>query len=1038
MKPDRSEHHDRILISEADAVIAAGLAAELAAQEYTVCSVAMTGEEAVSAAEREQPDLVLMDIVQDGKMDGFQAADLIRSRWEIPVVFIVVRPDENHRKRVQLIDPLSYLLKPDQTRNIGATIKMVLDIARADSPRKRADDALTETNEEFQAMIDALPDLLFEVDREGHLYRCHASYPELLYLSPDKFLGRSITEVLPGDACKIIFGALSEAAETGKHNGAVYCLNLPLGIKWFELSIAAKGNHKNANSRFLVLARDITQRKNAEKALEESENSHREFVDTLPQIVYEINKDGRFIFLNMKGLEALGYNADDLSLGITTADLLVPESHEQAVKDRKKLLDGDTQVITEHLVKKKDGTAISVITYSSAIFKSGEFIGIRGVAVDITDRLRAEAALRESEALYTKLLETIPDPVVRTDLEGRILFINEIVCKMAGYDVAELIGQNFLRFIAPEDHERIINNFILMFDHKLPPQEYHMIFKDGRKRLFEVHGDVLRDKDGHPFGTVHICRDMNERKEVQEALRRSEEQYRFITDNMQESVWMSDLNFKTTWLSPSTTRTRGYNLEEFQNLTLEDQLTPESLAKVMEIVANILTSERLADIHLQITETMELELICKDGSTIWNELNVTLLRDEEGKPSGLLGVARDITQKKKAEEERQKLEAQLRQSQKMEAIGTLAGGIAHDFNNILAAIMGFTEMTLINTPKGTTARRNLEQVMKAGHRAKNLIQQILSFCRRTAQPRKTIEIDSIICEALKFLRATLPTTIEIRQDLKKNLGAVSADPTQIHQVLTNLCTNAAYAMRAGGGVLTVSLSNIVLEENASSRLNNLPPGLYQRILVSDTGHGLDRNIMERIFEPFFTTKEPGEGTGMGLSVVYGIVKDHGGEITVESEPGKGSTFHVYLPVVKDSVKSDPPEAARPLPTGNEHILFVDDEEALVSLSSEILEHLGYQVTSRTSSLEALEMFRHDPEKFDLIITDQTMPHLTGIELSQEILKIRPDKPIILCTGFSQQVSAEMVLDMGIKRLLLKPFVLRDVANAVRLLLDGSK
>ncbi|MCD6334697.1 MAG: response regulator [Candidatus Latescibacteria bacterium] len=389
-------------------------------------------------------------------------------------------------------------------------------------------------------------------------------------------------------------------------------------------------------------------------------------------------------------------------------------------------------------------------------------------------------------------------------------------------------------------------------------------------------------------------------------------------------------------------------------------------------------------------------------------------------------------QLKREIEERKQVEKQLRQAQKMEAIGTLAGGIAHDFNNILAVILGFTEIAL-NMPEDTRTQHWLKQVLKAGERAKELVQQILAFSRETEQERKPVRITPILKETLKLLSASLPATIEIREDVAAS-GTILGDPTQIHQVLMNLCTNAAYAMREEGGVLTVSQSDVELDVEAAARYPNLPPGSYLRLIVSDTGHGMDRAVMERIFDPYFTTKEPNEGTGLGLSVVHGIVQSYGGVITVDSEPGKGTSFHVVLPRI-DREDTPKAETFAPLPTGNERILFIDDEEMLVEMGQEMLESLGYDVVALTNNLEALETFRAQPDRFDLVITDQTMPHKTGAELARELLRIRPDIPIILCTGFSEIITEKQAEATGIRRFLMKPILRREMAQTIRDLLD---
>ena len=389
-------------------------------------------------------------------------------------------------------------------------------------------------------------------------------------------------------------------------------------------------------------------------------------------------------------------------------------------------------------------------------------------------------------------------------------------------------------------------------------------------------------------------------------------------------------------------------------------------------------------------------------------------------------------QLKREIEERKQVEKQLRQAQKMEALGTLAGGIAHDFNNILAVILGFTEIAL-NMPEDTRTQHWLKQVLKAGDRAKELVQQILAFSRETERERKPIRITPILKETLKLLSASLPATIEIREDVDAS-GAILGDPTQVHQVLMNLCTNAAYAMREDGGVLTVSQSDVELDVEGAARYPNLPPGSYLRLIVSDTGHGMDRAVMERIFDPYFTTKEPSEGTGLGLSVVHGIVQSCGGRIAVYSEPGKGTTFHVVLPRI-DREAAPKAETLAPLPTGNERILFIDDEDMLVEIGQEMLAYLGYDVVARTNSVEALETFRAGPDRFDLVITDQTMPNMTGAELAGELLRIRSDTPIILCTGFSEVITEEQAEAIGIRRFLMKPILRREMARTIRNLLD---
>ncbi len=389
-------------------------------------------------------------------------------------------------------------------------------------------------------------------------------------------------------------------------------------------------------------------------------------------------------------------------------------------------------------------------------------------------------------------------------------------------------------------------------------------------------------------------------------------------------------------------------------------------------------------------------------------------------------------------EEHQRAEARFRHAQKMEALGTLAGGIAHDFNNILFPIIGYTELMMDDVPENGPMHRNLEQILKAAFRAKELVSQILAFGRRGETGKSPLNIRLAVKEALNLLQATLPATIAIQQKIQKDCGSVLGNPTQIHQVMMNLCTNAYHAMREKGGVLSVEMDECEMDEGENSLLPGMAPGNYVRICVSDTGQGMSGDIREQIFDPYFTTKEPGEGTGLGLSVVHGIVKSHQGHISVQSRIGEGSVFEIYLPVVEKYADCAPAESAENIPGGTENILLVDDEYQIVQMEKQMLHGLGYRVQGMTDSTAALELFRKNPDDFDLVITDMTMPGITGIQLAREILRIRPDIPLILCTGFSGTISGEQARAKGIREYIMKPVLKREMAKTIRRVLDTSE
>ncbi len=384
--------------------------------------------------------------------------------------------------------------------------------------------------------------------------------------------------------------------------------------------------------------------------------------------------------------------------------------------------------------------------------------------------------------------------------------------------------------------------------------------------------------------------------------------------------------------------------------------------------------------------------------------------------------------------EQRALEQQIRQSQKMEALGTMAGGIAHDFNNLLAAVIGFTELLLEDIPPGDPAHGHAVRVMEAGIRGRELVKHMLTFSRQGEQQKRPLRMSAIIKESADLLRASIPTTISVNVNIVSESALIMADPVQIQQVLINLCTNAAYAMRERGGVLDIELSDFSIGPEEASA-HDMEPGSYMRLLVRDTGTGMPVRTRDRIFDPFFTTKPVNEGTGLGLSVVMGIVKQSGGYITVESKPGKGSVFTAYFPKVAGRPMAEAPGKEDVLPAGSERILFVDDEEVLLEMGKDLLTRLGYEVTGERNSREALALVTRDPARFDLVITDQTMPEMTGIELAQKILAIRPDMPIILSTGFSYLVDAESAKAAGIRGFAMKPLTRREMAKIVRRVLD---
>ncbi|MDR3556299.1 MAG: ATP-binding protein [Syntrophobacteraceae bacterium] len=522
---------------------------------------------------------------------------------------------------------------------------------------------------------------------------------------------------------------------------------------------------------------------------------------------------------------------------------------------------------------------------------------------------------------------------------------------------------------------------------------------------------------------IRTLRMRDQRNRAEKALLEQEHYYRSLIFNMHDDIMVVDKSFVIKDINKDIMGTTGLRREDMIGRHCFD----------VAHGADEPCSKRGDACQLQEVFKTGIPQICRhehntqDGSKVWVDILFSALKDDSGEITHVIEASRDVT--KEVE-----LRQQFRQAQKMEAIGTLAGGIAHDFNNIIGIIQGYSELLTLDMPEDSDGNLYVQNILTAGLRAKELVKQILAFSRKGEQERLPLRLSVMIQESLKLLRAALPSTIEIRQDLSTARRVdILADATQIHQVLMNLCTNAAHAMGENGGVLTVSLSEA---EFSAVDLNHIPdtsPGRYVCLEVGDTGHGMDRATIERIFEPYFTTKGLGEGTGLGLAVVHGIVKSHDGAITVESEPGKGTSFRVFFPVVESigapGTKSD--SEYTQIPRGKEHILLVDDEARLANAVQLMLERLGYRVSLCRDGMHALDVFSSHPESYDLVITDQTMPHMTGFQLARKLIEIRPRIPILLCTGFCDSSTQERAKALGIRNVLMKPLSIQQMAETIR-------
>ncbi len=514
-----------------------------------------------------------------------------------------------------------------------------------------------------------------------------------------------------------------------------------------------------------------------------------------------------------------------------------------------------------------------------------------------------------------------------------------------------------------------------------------------------------------------------------------EEAYEIVNkSNSVTFLWANSEGWPVEFVSQNVQKLFGYSAEDFVsgNIAYLANIHPEDHERVSEEVAFYSDKEDSQDF-----EHEPYRIITNNNDVKWVSDSTYIRRDEQGKITHYQGIVEDITSRKQAEEENAQLEVKLRQAYKMEAVGTLAGGIAHDFNNILSIILGYAELAKDEAPPDSISSDNLDHVLEAAHRAEELVRQILSFSRQAQVGKIALKPQTLLIESLKMIRSSIPTTIEIQQNISPDCGTITVDPTQLHQILMNLCTNAFHAMEDQGGTLKVTLQvadTVPLELQEEKTTDD---EIFIELSVSDTGQGIGPDIISHIFDPYFTTKEQGKGTGMGLAIIYGIVKDYGGTITVDTQLGKGTTFHVYLPQRTGTAAPAPVDEELSF-EGKERILFVDDEEILAAMGKVMLERLGYHVTAKQSSLEALEAFQNQADEFDLVVTDLTMPDITGVELARMMLQIRPDIPIILCTGYSSTVNEDVAKAQGVKGFALKPLTRSGIAKLVRQVLDEGK
>ncbi len=900
----------------------------------------------------------------------------------------------------------------------------ITELKRTEQELKRSHDELEQRVEErteelksskdtIEALLNATTDIVLLLDRKGIIVAINEA--------GGRFLGKSSSELL-GES---IFGLVSEeTASLGKEKTAqVLRTGRPAYLEHeqrkshFEITIYPV-SQDDRFQHVAIYARDITERKLAQQTLKEREERFRSTFEQAAVGMAHVSPEGRFIRINQKFCDIVGYERDEL-IRLTFQDITHPDDLEADLEYfRQVLADKINTYFMEKRYIRKDGSVVWVnLTVSLTRDTGGNPDYFIAVVEDISRRKGADAALRR----MSKVFMEASDPIMIEDLDGIIVDLNQEAERTYEWRREELIGKSIKTVVPPHSHEQWET---LMAQCK----QGNAVRNVETLRRTRTAEDIpilmsiflLTDEKGEPAGLASIAKNLRELKRVEEELRESEARYRLLVDNAPIGILscdlegrINDVNWKLLEIlgSPSAEATKSINMFTFPPLVE---------AGVSEACKRCIENGE--------TTSFEAPYTSKWGKRSHLGVVLTPMQGPGGSVCGVQAVVEDIT-------DRKKIESQLLHAQKMEAIGTLAGGIAHDFNNLLTIISGYTEMLMLNKEKNDQDYGDLKAVHRAAARGADLVKRILTFSRTLESRPRPMNLNNQVRQAEKLLSKTIPKMVKIELILADDLRNINADPIQIDQILLNLAVNAGQAMLEGGK-LRFQTQNVTLDAEYCKTHIDAKPGENVLLMVSDTGHGMDSTIVRRIFEPFFSTKDPAEGTGLGLSVVFGIVQSHGGHITCYSEPGIGTTFKIYFPAIRDREEDlDVSESDEMHALGTETILFVDDENAIRSLGERILQKAGYTVLTAANGNEALQLYERERKRISLVVLDLIMPGMGGKQCLDEILRIDPQAKVILTSGFSLDVETKLAFKSGTIGFVNKPFKMRELLQTVRAVLD---
>ncbi len=886
--------------------------------------------------------------------------------------------------------------------------------------------SLRQSEKKYRTLVDTmnegvcLHELVYDDQGKPVDYRIldvNPAYEHIIGVSQNEIVSKNASEVY-GTGVPPFFNVYAHVAETGEPTF--------LEVFWPPLKkhflISAFSPQKG---QFATVFSDITDRKLKEEQLRTSEEYLSVTLNSIGDAVITTDTLGRVVQMNPIAEALTGWKLSDAKgQDIESVFNIVNEKTREKIENpvSKVIREGGIVGLANHTVLiEKNGTEYFIDDSGAPIHdKNGELIGVVLIFRDITEQKQAERELSESKEWYQLLFNSINDAVFIHSISpdgtmGNFIQTNNAACKQLGYSAKELMQMTPMDIDEPGSSDTAVKVVQRLLENRSVTFEMIHKSKDGQTIPVEISSRLFTQTD-EPLA-ISIARDISNRK------KNAAERERLITaiEQAGESIVITDPEGRIQYTNPAFQQITGYARQEVEGKNprfLKSGHHDNAFYKVLW--DTILSGNRW---------TNQLINKRKDGSFYTSECAISPVKNEMGEILNFVWIAKDITKEVQ-------LEKRISQAQRIESIGNLAGGIAHDFNNILFPIVGLSEMLMEDFPADTPVHESAKEIHRAAKRGSDLSKRILAFSRQSTH-KLPVRLQKVLNEALKLSRSTIPSSIEIIQDVQHDCGFVMTDPTQFHQVVMNLITNAYHAVEQTNGSISIRLKEITLDPNGLAR-STLTKGRYVRLTVADTGCGIEPAIVDKIFEPYFTTKVQGKGTGLGLAVVYGIVKENGGDIKAYSEPGNGTTFSVYLPRMENSPTFLPDQVVAPDQTGTERILLVDDEEPIVRMEKQMLERLGYQVSERTSSTDALKAFRTSPDTFDLVITDMAMPHMTGVQLAKEMNAIRPDLPILICTGFSERLDESKVKSFGVKGILMKPVIKSEMAKTVRRVLDASK